>query len=64
MISRVVVHLSAAGLSVRKINVVAEPLQHSHYANAYLWKQRVVVARDKQRDSHGGFKSNGRAAMV
>jgi hypothetical protein len=37
---------------------MSEPLQHSHYRNTYLWKQRVVVARDKQRNSHGELNSN------
>ena len=57
LIARVVMHLSAAGLRVRKFDGVPEPLQHSHHGNAYLWKQCVVVARDKQSDSHEEFNS-------
>ena len=63
LIARVVMHLSAAGLRVRKVDGVPEPLQHSHNSNAYLWKQRVVVARDKQRDLHEEFNSDSRAML-
>ncbi|MHB1838217.1 MAG: hypothetical protein ACYCPD_00500 [Acidobacteriaceae bacterium] len=38
LISRVAMHLAATGLRVWKIDGVAQPPQHPHHGNTYLWK--------------------------
>ena len=60
--SSVAMHLAATGLRVWKIDGVARPPQHADRGNPYLWIQRVVVARDRQRDSHEEFNSYSGAA--
>ena len=54
LVAGVEVQLTAAGLSVRKLDLVAEAFEHLHGRDARLGEQRVVEARDEERDAHGG----------
>ena len=46
------VHLTAAGLGHREVDVVPEPLEQPHHRLARLRERRVVDAREEQADAH------------
>jgi hypothetical protein len=54
LVAGVPVHLAAAGLPGRKVYSVTETLEHSDNGLACRWKERVVIAGDKERDLHDG----------
>src|SRR4051795_5171266 len=64
LVSGVVMHLAAAGLFRTKNDVVAQALQYSDHSNSGLGKQKVVIARDKQRYSHSSKGNGVRAAVL
>jgi hypothetical protein len=43
------VHLPAAGLLLREVDLVAEPLEQMYDRDAGRWEQRVVEAGDEER---------------
>src|SRR5580704_13935285 len=51
-IARIPVHLPAAGLLRTELDRMSKPLQHLYDGLACLRKKRVVVAGDKQRNTH------------
>src|SRR5215212_539235 len=59
LIAGVEVHLAAAGLLERELDLMAQPLEESHGRPARLGKERVVEARDKERYAHGRPRASG-----
>ena len=53
MVAGVEVHLSPASPLRRKIHLDPEALEYLDGGPARLGEERVVEARDKQRDAHG-----------
>ena len=53
VVARVAVHLPAARLLGRELDLAAQPLQHRDRRAPRLGEQRVVEAGDEQRDPHG-----------
>jgi hypothetical protein len=52
LVAGVEVHLAAARLIGRELDVVAEAAQQPHDGSPDLGEQRVVVAGDEERDAH------------
>ena len=55
-VARVHVHLAAAGLLEREVDLAAEPLEQPHDRAPRLWEERVVEAGDEEGNAHAGYR--------
>src|SRR5918996_1945847 len=55
-VTRVHVHLPAAGLLEREVHLASEPLQQPHHRPSGLREQGVVEAGDEEGDAHAGYR--------
>ena len=58
LVARVDVHLAAARLLQRELDLAAEPLEQLDHGPARRREQRVVEARDEKRDLIGTFSAH------
>src|SRR5581483_725976 len=56
-------HLAAAGLFLRELDLVPELLEQLHRGHARVWEERVVQAGDEQRDSHVSIRGRRLARL-